>query len=679
MRMTLIDWLIPVALFLTLVVFALRTRKYSDSVSGFLAANRCAGRYLVCVAYNMAQVGIITLVWYFQQYYDTGFTSIWWGLVENPLMIVIALTGWVAYRFRETRALTLAQFLEIRYSRSFRVFCGFIAFLAGVLNYAVFPAVSARFFIWICGLPPSFTLVGATVETFPFLMLLLLSTAIFFVFLGGQIAVMVTDFLQGVFCNITFLVIILYLLMKFSWGEIGETMLAAPAGKSMVDPLGIGAESQFNAFYWLISAFILFYTMRAWQGDQGYNAAAITPHEAKMATVLSGWRWRVLMLVALVIPVCVKVFLTHPNYTAAAQPVQDAIAALPNATAQAEGRVPLALGLMLPAGLLGMFVAAMFGAYLSTDDTYLHSWATIFVQDVVLPIRQAVTDAPLSTAVHLWLVKGSVLGIAAFAFLFGLYFELNQYVAMWSALTASVFVAGAGSVIIGGLYWSRGTAKAAWSSMLVGIVVSAFGIVVKNQYWMFESLFGEGGVPALVAHIHESSWISGQVLTFIAMASAISAYVGVSLLMPEKPFDLDRMLYRGKYRELLPESERDFREEYGSSLPLWMQKIGFSREYSRADTWITTLTVLWPLAFTLLFIAGTVYAVFVGIPEEWWVSFWKYWTWLVFAVGCVIVVWFTIGGFRDLNRMYAHLEKYRADRRDDGSVSSDSMQKDRDG
>ena len=102
MRMTLIDWLIPAALFATLVAFALRTRRYSDSVSGFLAANRCAGRYLVCVAYNMAQVGIITLVWYFQQYYDTGFTSIWWGLVENPLMIVIALTGWVAYRFRET-------------------------------------------------------------------------------------------------------------------------------------------------------------------------------------------------------------------------------------------------------------------------------------------------------------------------------------------------------------------------------------------------------------------------------------------------------------------------------------------------------------------------------------------------------------------------------------------------
>ncbi len=668
MRMTLIDWLIPAALFATLVAFALRTRRYSDSVSGFLAANRCAGRYLVCVAYNMAQVGIITLVWYFQQYYDTGFTSIWWGLVENPLMIVIALTGWVAYRFRETRALTLAQFLEVRYSKSFRVFCGFVAFVAGVLNYAIFPAVSARFFIWICGLPDSFPLLGAQVETFPFLMALLLSTAIFFVFLGGQIAVMVTDFLQGVFCNITFLVIILYLLMKFSWGEIGETMLAAPAGKSMVDPLGIGAESQFNAYYWLISAFILFYTMRAWQGDQGYNAAAITPHEAKMATVLSGWRWRVLMLVALVIPVCVKVFLTHPQYAAQAQPIHDAIAALPTEAYQAEARVPLALGLMLPAGILGMFVAAMYGAYLSTDDTYLHSWATIFVQDVVLPVRQALGYGPVGTRAHLWLVKGSVLAIAVFAFWFGLNYKPNQYVAMWSALTAAVFVAGAGSVIIGGLYWSRGTTQGAWSAMAVGIAVSAFGILVKDNYWVFESVFGAEGVPSVVAWIHGSKWISGQVLTFAAMAGSIAVYVAVSLATCRERFDLDRMLYRGKYRELLPESERDFRAEHASNLPEWMRKIGFSREYSRTDTWITSITVLWPLAFTLLFIAGTAYAMTVGIPPEWWVSFWQYWTWLVFATGCVIVVWFTIGGFRDLKRMYAHLERYRADARDDGTV-----------
>lgn len=675
MRMTLLDWVPLAGLLLVLLVATARMRRYADSVSGFLAANRCAGRYLVAVAFNMAQVGIITLVWFFQQYYDAGFTSIWWGLVENPLMIVIALTGWVAYRFRETRALTLAQFLETRYSRRFRVFCGIVAYVAGVLNYAIFPAVSARFFMWICGFPDEFALGPWLVPTFPALMALLLASALFFVFAGGQVAVMVTDCLQGIYCNIVFLVIIAFLLFSFGWDRIGETMLAQPEGRSMVDPLAIGKEAQFNLWYWLISAFTLFYTMRAWQGDAGYNAAAITPHEAKMATVLSGWRWRVLMLVALVIPICVKVFLTHPEYAADAAAVHATIDALPTDAMKAEARVPLALGIILPAGILGLFVAAMYGAYLSTDDTYLHSWGSMAVQDVILPVRKAFTDRELSPKVHLLLLKGSILAVAMFAFGFGLVYTPNQYVAMWGALTASVWVAAAGSVIIGGLYWSRGTTAGAWWAMGVGISVSAWGILVKDHFWAFEALEGTAleSIPQLFRPVHENAWISGQVLAFSAMAVSIVTYVGVSLLTGGgRRFNLDRMLFRGPYRELLPPSERDFREDAATEArgqpPAWMRKLGFTREFDRTDTWITWITVAWPLAWTIVFVGGTAWAATRGVSERSWLVFWEFWTWLIFATGCVIVAWFTWGGIRDLVRMKDHLERYRADAKDDGSV-----------
>src|SRR5262249_48856165 len=126
--MSFIDWLIPAVIIAALFAVALHSRQFGRSVAGFVAGNRCAGRYLLCVSHASSQVGVITLVWFFQQYFDAGFTSIWWRFIEGPAMIAIALTGWVIYRFRETRALTLAQFLERRYSRSFRVFCGVIAF-----------------------------------------------------------------------------------------------------------------------------------------------------------------------------------------------------------------------------------------------------------------------------------------------------------------------------------------------------------------------------------------------------------------------------------------------------------------------------------------------------------------------------------------------------------------------
>ena len=82
---------------------------------------------------------------------------------------------------------------------------------------------------------------------------------------------------------------------------------------------------------------------------------------------------------------------------------------------------------------------------------------------------------------HVGLIKAGVLGIALFAFGFGMMYRPNQYVAMWGAITASVFVAGAGSAIIGGLYWRRGSTAAAWCAMLTGIGLSLYGILAKDD------------------------------------------------------------------------------------------------------------------------------------------------------------------------------------------------------
>jgi solute:Na+ symporter, SSS family len=672
--MSWIDWLLPTALFAVLLAVGIHSRQYGRSVAGFLAGNRCAGRYLLCVSHASSQVGVITLVWFFQQYYDAGFTSIWWGFLENPVMIVIALTGWVVYRFRETRALTLAQFLEQRYSRSFRVFCGVVAFISGVLNYAIFPAVTARVMISLCGLPESWSLGGTDVSMFATVMALLLASAVTFVFLGGQVTVMITDFLQGVVSNIAFLVVIAFLLASIGWWRMEEVLLAQPPGKSLVDPFDIGQEQQFNIWYWLISAFVIIYTMKAWQGGAGYNSAALTPHESKMATVLEGWRWRVLLLVALIVPIAVRTFLEHPSFAEASKGVTAALNAIEVKEYRAEQRVPVALAEMLPVGVRGLMACALYCAYLAVDNSYLHSWGAIFVQDVVLPIRQRILgDRPLGAGTHVGLIKISVLGIALFAFVFGLMYRPSQYVAMWAAITASVFVAGAGSVIIGGLYWRRGSTAAAWTAMTIGIVMSTYGILAKDhsaKAFLETSMLG-GPLDAIARAtlwINANAWLSGQVLGFIAAITAITAYTVVSLMGKHAEFDLDRMLFRGRWKEALPASEADFREEPREGPPRWMLKLGFTREYSKVDTWITWATVSWPLFWTAVLVVGSVFALSGTITKETWVGFWHVYTWLIFSVGCVIVIWFTIGGFRDLARMYAHLKRYGADERDDGSV-----------
>jgi hypothetical protein len=116
-----------------------------------------------------------------------------------PIALILALSGFVVYRYRETRAMTLAQFFEMRYSRNFRIFAGILAWLSGILNYGIFPAVTARFLIYFCGLPLEFEFLGMAVQTFPVMMIILLGIAVFMTLAGGHIAIMVADFLQGQF------------------------------------------------------------------------------------------------------------------------------------------------------------------------------------------------------------------------------------------------------------------------------------------------------------------------------------------------------------------------------------------------------------------------------------------------------------------------------------------------
>ncbi|MEP0762112.1 MAG: sodium:solute symporter, partial [Chloroflexota bacterium] len=325
-----IDWLIMAGFAAALIGLAAYTRRYARSVADFLAANRCAGRYLLTISQGMTGLGAISVVACFEMYYRAGFTAAWWQMCILPFMLVVTVSGWVVYRYRETRALTLAQFFEVRYSRRFRIFCGILAWVSGVINMGIFPAVTANFFIYFLGLPERLIVLGLPVSTFAALMVLELSVAVALTLMGGMVVVAITDAFQGIFANAAFLLILCVIFWRFDWSQIIAGLQAAPADASMINPFHTSGEDDFNVAYFLMNAFYTIYIFKAWQGGQGYNAAAANAHEARMAGILAQWRDLIQGLLILMLPICAFALLHHPGFAADTRAVQQVIGQIAN-------------------------------------------------------------------------------------------------------------------------------------------------------------------------------------------------------------------------------------------------------------------------------------------------------------------------------------------------------------
>ena len=633
-----LDWLIFFTVFAVLVAGVLITKKYMRSVADFLAAGRTGGRYLVSVSQGMAALGAITIVANLEMNFEAGFTMAWWGLSMGLVVTILAVSGWVTYRFRATRSLTLAEFFERRYSRRFRIFAGLIAFAAGLINFGIFPAVGAKFFIHFTGLPDTFWVLGLPMATYPFVMASLLLTALYFVFAGGQVAVMITDFVQGLFSNVVFLIIPVYLLFVVDWSNVVEVLSSRPEGKSLIDPFDTGYVDTFNFWYFLIGIIGVIYGALSWQGTQGYNTSAKSAHEAKMGGVLSMWRGIPQGLLMLLVPVLIVTVMSHADFGDTAGAVMDDLVGVDGEEIRNQVRTPLVLTHLLPVGLIGMFSAMMLAAFISTHDTYLHSWGSIFIQDVIMPFRKK----PYTPREHIRVLRWSIFGVAVFIFLFSLLYRQSEQILLFFAITGAIFAGGSGAVIIGGLYWKRGTTAAAWTAMITGSSIAVGGLILRD----FDPDFP----------------VNGQEFWAIAMVASTFLYILVSLTWKPKAYDLDKLLHRGKYEIKTEHVVVEAQPSRG-----W-RMFGMGSEFATRDRVLYILTYVWTGLWTVTFIFGTVFCLTHDVGTEPWLSYWRVFIWVQIIMSAVVIVWFAIGGIKDVRKMTHQLATMERDDTDDGMV-----------
>ncbi|MEZ5357721.1 MAG: sodium:solute symporter [Candidatus Zixiibacteriota bacterium] len=638
MNLGILDWAI-VFISLALMIWSVESgRRVMRSVADFLAAGRSAGRYVLCVAGGAAGIGAITVIGNLEMNLIAGFSMSWWGMSTALVVLIITVSGWVIYRFRETRSLTLAQYFEARYSREFRIFTGIIAFVSGIVNFGIFPAVEARFFLYFCGLPEQISVLGFQVETFPILMLLLLGLALYFVLGGGQVSVIYADFFQGVLVYGVFVVMVVYFYFHFDWNTIESTLMAAPQDASLINPFKTSQVEDFNFWYFLIGIVGVIYGTMSWQGTQAYNSSAKSAHEAKMAQVLTSLRNLPMGVMFLFVPIVAYTILNSPEFANIAQSVSDKLAGIDNKAIQSQLKAPLVLTHILPRGLMGFFAAMMLAASISTLDAYMHSWGSIIVQDVIMPLRKK----PFDKKTHLRVLRWAIVAVGVFAFFFSLIFKQAEYIFLFFAITGAIFAGGSGAVIIGGLYWKRGTTAAAWAAMITGSGIAVSGIIIHQIIPDFP--------------------INGQWFWGISMIGASLMYVIFSLFGKRREYNLDKLLHRGKFTLAGEKQIIDSVPSKG-----W-RVLGMGKEFTRGDKIIYILNYIWTGGWLLVFAIGTIYNLTHDVADATWAKFWRTYLVIYITVSAGIIIWFVTGGFRDLFRMNRSLKSGTRDDSDDGFV-----------
>ena len=759
--MSWIDWLIVIIPVAFIYYMGIRSRRYVRSVADFLSAGRVCGRYVINVGDIANALSIIGIVSMLEVNYKSGFAITYWSSMLIPITVFMGLTGFCSYRFRETKAMSLGQYLEMRYSRKFRIFAASLRTLSEVIANSIMPAIAARFFIFFLDWPRYIDICGIQVSTFMLIMFVCLFIAISIICFGGTLALIITDSIQGMFIYPLMAVFVIYILCNFSWGEeIVPVMTDRVPGQSFINPFDIGELKDFNLFSLLIiPIFNSFIHRCSWIGA-GYSTAAKTPHESKMGGLLGAWRNALNTMMYVLFALMLITLLNHKNLAGDAAHVRNELVKKINTepmlnlsddmkqrldkvadenTAplvheigkdapmssdknldtkylepfkqellkgekdkvyvdeeerKAEGnakfqqyrtyfhqlKFAIAMKEMLPVGMMGLFFLMLVMAMISTDDTRIYSASLTFTQDVIVPLCKK----PLTMEQHVLALRISSIAVGVIFFFASIFMAQLSYVNLFVTIICSMWLGGCGPVMVFGLYSRIGTTAAAWTSLLTGMFLSLVSIAIDRNWadviypWLERHHWTESVGNVLEKISDPLPWIQWEMnaqrcpinayeFSFFISLLTLALYIIVSYLTCKKPFNLDRMLHRGKYN--LDGENKD--TEKLTFKNAFRKLLGITPEYSKGDKAIAWGFFIY--SFVYQFFIVFLLVLILNLTGVWQVEWWSKYFFVVQLLipgilAFVTTFWFGYGGIKDLIQLFRDLETRTVNHLDNGTV-----------
>jgi SSS family solute:Na+ symporter len=465
--MTNFSWLVDGSIvgvyLLATMVAGIMVRKYVGKVEHFLIAGREMDVYLGIASLAATEFGIVTCMYTAQLGYNHGFAGATPGICMAGAMLVVGLTGFCVKPLRDSGVMTIPELLERKYGPRIRWASGVVIVLGGLLNMGVFLRMGGDFLVYASGMDAGYLKITMTA--------LLVAVAVYTI-LGGMLSVLVTDFLQFVVMSVGLIAVTALILAKIGWGTLADTVSRAYG------------EGGFNPFLngklgWEFVAFQTLHNLAAvltWQTTiQRLLAAKDTATGRKIYTRTSFFF------------VCRFLIPGIWGIAALATLAPAAFAVLPEELLGQKSlyAMPLFLSTFVPVGLMGILVAAMLAADMSTDSSYMLTWGSVIYNDILAPFRKTK-----------WSEKRGILW--------------NRFI----VAGIGIYLSSMSVLLVAACYWKRANSWGAAGAIIAGAVIPTAFLVLEQI--PIEKL------PEILADLRSRLGPSG---------SGLAAYVAVALSM----------------------------------------------------------------------------------------------------------------------------------------------------
>lgn len=450
MILTPIDWIIIVVYLVGCMAAGIWMQRFVRGVEDFAVAGREMDVNLGIASLAATELGLVTIMYTAELGFRQGFAGATIGVIMALAMYFVGRTGFVIGPLRRAGVITIPELFEKRFGKKVRWLAGLFVVLGGVLNMGIFLRLGGDFLVHATGMPPSWL---------EWVMTILLGMVLLYTVLGGMLSVLVTDYLQFLVMGFGIVVTSVLVVWDIGWTDLVNGLSNAwNATQNGIAPAGLKMDGHpFNPVHahWGYILWQIVFQVAAvttWQTQISRVLAAKDEHVAKKVYTRTAFYY-------------VGRFGLPGLWGAAALIYFTKRGGLPEGLDSLTA-MPAYLATILPVGLIGIVIAGMLAAEMSTDSGYLLTWATVIYNDLIMPF----VKNPLSAKTKLLITRALVLVIGLFLLFYGLWYEVPGKAWDYLAVTGNIYLGSIFTLLVAGLYWKRATSVGAFAALVLGAI-----------------------------------------------------------------------------------------------------------------------------------------------------------------------------------------------------------------